>query len=330
MARKWGTSRWGTFRWGGSAEFTALLDRKDGLLPRRRITWKLDAADVDLTQYFLGASAVSQEKERSPDRIAAGDATLNFSNAGGLFTDTNTASFLYNVNYHNRNIVIEVGLELASGTVEYMKVATMKVRSINLSSDKSRVTIRVYDLIRRLLTETVNRKPESTVAVANAANVGNGTCSDVDVKPFVNVSQTWTLNCTLAGASATFSVVGSVSGNIGTATVGTEFLNATTGGIKVTVRSGSVNFALDDKFTFSTVKMMEFNVVNPIKIIWSVMTGTNYDTGADEDWKTRTPQLDGTRTSANVDLNYAAFASAVDNSTFDIKGFVPWDFDHAP
>ena len=325
MAKKWGSAFWGTFKWGGSAEFIALLDRKDGLLPYRRITWELDAGDQNLTSYFLGASAVSIEKERAPDRVAAGDATLTFSNASGIFTDTNTASFLYQVNYHNRNIVIEIGLELADGTIEYMKVATMKVRSIQLSSDKSRVVLRIYDLIRRLLTETVNRKPESTVAVANGANVGNGTCSDIDVKPFVNVSQTWTLTCTLGGSTGTFSVVGSVSGNIGTATVGTEFSNATTGGIKFTLNDGSVDFAIDDIITFSTVKMMEFNVVNPIKIVWSVLTGYNYDTGVAEDWLTRTPQLDSTRASTNVDLNYPAFQTAVSNSTFDLKGFVPWE-----
>lgn len=327
MPQKWGTARWGTFRWGGSPEFTSLLDRKDGLLPHRRITWELDAGDVDLTPYYLGASAIHQEKERSPDRVSAGDATLTFSNESGIFTDTNSSSFLYQVNYHNRNLVIEIGLELANGSIEYMKVATMKVRSINLSSDKSRFTIRVYDQIRRLLTETVNRKPESMVPVAAGANVGNGTCSDIDIKPFVMVSESWTLTCTLGGGSATFSVVGSVSGNIGTATVGTEFLNATTGGIKFTVRSGTVNFSIGDVFTFSTVKMMEFNVVNPIKIIWSVLTGTNWDTGAAEAWQDRTPQLDSTRASTNVDINYPAFELAVDNSTFNLKGFVPWDYD---
>ncbi len=327
MARKWGTSLWGTFRWGVSQEFTELLDRKDGLHPHRRITWELDAGDVDLTSYFLNASAVASEKERAPDRVSAGDATLTFSNAGNLFTDMNTSSFLYGVNYHNRNIVIEIGLEVADGSIEYMKVATMKVRSINLSSDKSRATIRVYDLIRRLLTETVNRKPESMVVVAGGANVGDGTCSDIDVKPFVNVTQTWTLTCTLGGANATFSVVGSVSGNIGTATAGTEFSNAATGGIKFTVQGGTVNFAIGDAFTFSTVKMMEFNVVNPVKIIWSVLTGYNYDTGVAEDWLTRTPQLDSTRSGANVDINYQAFAAAVANSTFDLKGFVPWDYE---
>lgn len=331
MPTKWGTKRWGTFRWGDaeslSAELTALLDRKDGLIPHRRITWKLDAGDQDLTNYFLNVSAVSQEKERAPDRVAAGDATLTFSNTSGVFTDTSTTSILYGINYHNRDIVIEIGLELSDGSVEYIKVATMKVRATNLSSDKSRFTIRVYDLVRRLLTETVNRKPESMMPVANAGNTGNGKCSDIDIMPFVNVSQNWTLTCTLGGGSATFSVVGSVSGNIGTATIGTEFLNATSGGVKFTVRGGDVNFVIGDIFTFSTVKMMEFATTNPVKIIWSILTGYNWDTNIAEDWVARTPQLDHTLTAANVDLNYTAFATAVANSTFDIKGFVAWDKD---
>ncbi|MBS3927810.1 MAG: hypothetical protein KGZ65_04380 [Sphingomonadales bacterium] len=329
--QKWGTSRWGTFLWGGSnsAALTELLDRKDGLHVHRRIIWELDAADQNITPYFLSASSVYQEKERSPDRVAAGDATLTFSNYNDAFTETDSSSFLYNVNYHNRNVTIEVGLELDDGTIEYVKVATMKVRSITLSSDKSRVTIRIYDLIRRLLTETINRKPEAAVAVAGGSNVGNGTCSDVDVKPFVNVSQTWAVTCTLGGGTgvATFSVVGSVSGNIGTLTDGTEFSNATTGGIKLSIRGGTINWVIGDVFTFSTFKMMEYNVVNPVKILWSLLTGVNWDTGLNEDWKARTPQLDGTLNSANVDLNYGGFASAVDNATFDIKGFVPWDYD---
>ena len=329
MSRNWGISYWNTFKWGGSAEFDTLLDRKDGLHPKRRITLKLAAGDVDLTSYFISASSVYQEKERAPDRISAGDATLVFSNASDLFTETNTAGFLYNKIYHNKDIVFEVGLELISGSVEYIKITTMKVKGITFSSDNSRVTIRVYDSIRRLLTETINRKPESMVPTAGASNVGNGKCSDIDIRPFITVAENWTLTCTLGGgdSTATFSVVGSIAGNIGTATSGTEFLNATTGGIKLTIRVGTINWAIDDAFTFSTVKMMEFDVVDPIKIIWSILTGKNFDTGASEGWLDRTPQLSGTLNSSNVDLNYDSFVLAAANTTFDIKGFVPWDQD---
>ena len=329
MATKWGVARWGTFRWGGSVEFSALLDRKDGVHPRRRITLKLDSGDVDLTPYLISASAVYQEKERAPDRMAAGDATMVFSNYNGAFTETNTSSLLYNKKYHNRNIVFELGIELASGTVEYIKVSTMKIRSVSFSVNNSRVTFRVYDQVRRLLTETLNRRPDTMIPVAGAANVGNGKCSEIDIRPFVNVAQSWTLTCTLGGgdSTATFSVVGSVSGNIGTATSGTEFLNATTGGIKFTINTGATVWSLNDAFTFSTVKMMEFNVVNPVKILWSILTGTNFDTGAAEAWQDRTPQLNSTRNSSNPDLLYDAFSIAATNLTFTMKGFVPWDSD---
>ena len=78
------------------------------------------------------------------------------------------------------------------------------------------------------------------VPVAGGSNVGNGVCSEVALRPFVTVAETWTLTCTLGGSSATFSVVGSVSGNIGTATAGTEFTNASSGGLKFTVSNGTV------------------------------------------------------------------------------------------
>lgn len=328
MATLWGAKLWNTFRWGYGEEFDALLDQKTGATVVRRIIWELDAGNQDITEYFVEGSAISQEKERAPDRIVAGDATLIFNNSSGVFTETSSTSFLYNVKYHNRNITFEVGFELADGTFQYAKVATMRARAVDFSSDNSRVTIRVYDMVSRLLTETINRRPATMVPVAGGSNVGNGTVTDIDTKPFVTVAENWTLTCTLGGADgvATFSVVGSVSGALAAATSGTEFLNATTGGIKFTIRAGATNWAIGDAFTFSTVQMMEWSALNPVKVIWSILTGYNYDTAVAEGWLTRTPQLSATKTASNADINWQALVNAIDESQFTIKGFIPWDY----
>ena len=335
MPTKWGLGRWGTFRWGHSTAFYSLLAQKTGVHVHRRIIWRLDAGDQDVTEYFISGATVSAEKERAPDRLTAGDATLIFSNKDGTFTETDSASFLYGVNYHNRNITIEVGLELPSGTIEYHKVATMKVRSVQFADDGGRVTIRVYDQISRLLNESVNRRPSTLLPTAGGSNVGDGDVTEVATRPFTTVAENWTLTCTLGGADgvATFSVVGSVSGNIGTATSGTEFVNATTGGLRFTIRKGTVNWTAADTFTFSTVQMMEWTAKNPIKILWSILTGYNYDTNVAEAWLTRTPQLDRTQSSANTDLDWASFENAVDAadlSLFTLTGFLPWDADLVP
>lgn len=329
MPQKWGQGRWGTFRWAGSNEFQRLLDQKTGVTVKRKLTLELDEGDVDLTAYLKSASAVYQEKERSPDRLAAGDCTITLRNTNQAFCENVSTSLIYGKIYHNKNIVLQVGVDLSNGTTEYLTVATMKVRSLRVSTDGATATMRVYDQVRRLLTETVNRLPSTMVAAAGGSNVGNGKFSEVDVKPFVNVAQNWTVTCTLGGDDgvATFSVVGSVSGNIGTATSGTEFRNATTGGIQFTVSAGDVDWVIGDVFTFTTVKMMEFDTVNPVKIMWSILTGTNFDTGSAEAWQDRTPQLNSTRNSTNPDLNYDAFSAAADIVDMPLKGFIPWDYD---
>ncbi len=248
-----------------------------------------------------------------------------------MFTEDDTASFLNGVNYHNRDIGVELGIELAGGSVEYHRVATMRVSSVGFDS-KDEITIRVYDMVRRMLDEKVNCTPSTMVAVANAGNTGDGDVSEIDTKPFATVTENWTLTCTLGGAdsTATFSVVGSVSGNVGTATSGTEFSNAAVGGIKFTIQAGDADWVIGDKFTFSTAKTREWLSTNPIKILLSILTGYNYNTNVADPWLTRTPQLDRTQSSANTDINWPDFKKAVDDATdalFTLKGYVPWDYD---
>ena len=331
MSTKWGIGRWGTFRWGYSAELDALLAKKTGVHTRPRIIWKLDAGDQDITQYFISGGEVSQEKERAPDRLTVGDAQLTFNNKDNVFTEDNSSSFLYGVDYHNRDISFELGIQLADGSFQYIMAATMRVSSLKVSSESGRAEIRVYDLSALLIGETLNPRPSAMEAVADADNVGDGTMSEVTVKPFVTVAENWTLTCTLGGADsvATFSVVGSVSGNIGTATSGTEFLSATTGGIKFTIQVGDADWVIGDVLTFSTVKTMEWAATNPFKIIWSILTGYNYTTGSAEPWLTRTPQLDSTQSSANTKIDWASFKKAVDDAEGvlpTLKGYIPFGY----
>lgn len=329
MPTLWGAKLWGTFKWGGSDELIAALSAKTGTHPVYRITWKLDDGDQDLTPYFDKAAAVSQTKERAPDKVTAGDCNLSFRNHTDVFTETSSSSFLYGVTYHNRNIVVEIGFEFDDGTIEYVKVATMKVRSVTFSSKSSKVSIRVYDLVSRLIDETVNRRPSTMVAELDAGNTGDGTISDIDTKPFETVSEDWTLTCTTLGGADTaeFSVVGSVSGNIGTATSDVEFSSTGTGGVQFEIEAGAVDWAVDDAITFSTVKMMEWTATNPAKILWALLTGHNYDSGAAEDWHDRTPQLDDTQSNLNTDINHGAWVAAISacENVATLKGFFPWD-----
>ena len=313
-----------------SANFLAAMAALTGTHPVLRIIWKLDAGDQDISQYFLGVSSVTQEKERAPDKITAGDANLTFNNKAGVFTENSTGSFLNAVKYHNRKLTVEVGFDLDDGTTEYVKVATMKVRSLTASSDKGTVNLQIYDLIARILTEKINKRTSAMTPVAGGSNTGNGTMTAIDTKPFKTVAENWTITCTLGGAdaTATFGVVGSVSGNIGTATSGTEFFHASfTGGVKFTIRGGATNWIIGDAFTFSTVQMMEWTTTNPLKIIWSILTGYNYDTNLIEAWSARTPLLDRTQSTANTDLDWTGFQAAVANIDFTVTGFIPWGYD---
>ena len=86
-------------------------------------------------------------------------------------------------------------------------------------------------------------------------NVGAGSCSAIAVQDDYTLTENWTLTCTAESSNAgTFSVVGSVSGNVGNATVGVEFKspNTTAYAIKFTISDSGEDFDIGDTFTFST------------------------------------------------------------------------------
>ena len=107
----------------------------------------------------------------------------------------------------------------------------------------------------RLMDQKLHLRPAAEIPSAASGNVGDGFVTAIETKPFTTINQTWTLTCTLGGgdATATFSVVGSISGNIGTATSGTEFSDGTSDrGVQFTIRVGGVNWIIGDVFAFST------------------------------------------------------------------------------
>jgi flagellar hook protein FlgE len=111
-----------------------------------------------------------------------------------------------------------------------------------------------------------------------ATNVGNGTVSALAATG-ATVAQTITLTATSA---TQFSVVGSVSGNLGTATVGTPF---TSGQLDFTINAGSTAFGAGDTITVPTTPLTLGNVTGiPITgfadgaanqtFNWNVLSGT--------------------------------------------------------
>jgi flagellar hook protein FlgE len=109
-------------------------------------------------------------------------------------------------------------------------------------------------------------------------NTGNGTVSGLSASG-TTVAQTFTLTATSA---TQFSVVGSVSGNLGTATVGTPFTSSQLG---FTINAGSTAFAAGDTITVPTTPVALGDVTGiPITgfadgatnqtFNWNVLSGT--------------------------------------------------------
>lgn len=89
-------------------------------------------------------------------------------------------------------------------------------------------------------------------AVAATGNVGNGTVSNITVNNGDTETEIVSLLCLTPGASANFSVNGSMSGPLGIATNGLAFV-APGNQIGFTVNDGGTHFALNDSFTIPTV-----------------------------------------------------------------------------
>ncbi len=264
--------------------------------------------------------------------MQAGDFDVTFNNESGLFSEFLPGSLFYRVNYHTARIRISQGFVLPDGTTEYEQQATAFIDMLEADQEESRVTLRCRDKIRVLLDRFIHQRPTVETADPDGSNVGDGTITAIETKPFKTKNENWTIVCTTPGGDgvAEFSVTGSVSGSVGPAMSGTEFSTGDgAGGIKFTISNGNVDWDTGDEFTFTTKQYPEWSAVNVIKIIWSILTGYNYDTDTQEAWSGLVLDFDHTKSNANTDLDYAAFVEAISDTTaignFNLTGRVPYD-----
>lgn len=108
--------------------------------------------------------------------------------------------------------------------------------------------------------------PSATVPVpaggSPTTNVGDGTIS-TPVPSSATLTEDFTITCTIPGGAnvGEFSVTGSVSGLLGTATSDEEFVDADQK-VRFTLTAGGTPWAVDDEFTFSTVAGTVLNEAN--------------------------------------------------------------------
>jgi hypothetical protein len=94
-------------------------------------------------------------------------------------------------------------------------------------------------------------------AVPGGSNVGNGTVGSLSVNSTFTKTESWTLTCIHAVANGgLFSVVGSVSGAKGVATVGSSYvtnvITPANSELGFTVADGAIDFAIGDTFAIAT------------------------------------------------------------------------------
>lgn len=289
---------------------------------------------TDITDYYLEGAQFEQIKERAPDEIQAGDFDIVLANHDDKFSEYVASSLIYGTQYHLARIKVSQGFILPDGTESYIVQAIGYIDELEADDGNSKVTFRCRDLIRLILDSKLHPRPTAEVPAKNTANAGNGVVSTIETKPFKTINETWTLTCTTGGAdgAAIFSVVGSVTGSKGNATSGTEFSTGSgTGGIKFTITAGSAAWVIGDIFTFSTKQYPQWSTVNIIKIIWSVLTGYNYDTDTQEAWSAQVLSLDHTQSSSNTQIDYDAFVEAIDQTNavgfLNLTGYAAYDED---
>jgi hypothetical protein len=290
----------------------------------------VDGNATDISDWYIEGAQFEQVKDRAVSEIQAGNFDVVLSNHDDYFSEFVSTSIFFEKQYHGAKIRISVGFIVPSGTTVWQTVGVGFIDSLEaFPSGESKITLRCRDLLGYLLDTNINNTPAAETPVADGGNVGTGSMSAVSVLPFKTVNENWTITCTTPGADATaiFSVVGSVTGAKGNATSGTEFTTGTgTGGIKFTISGGGVNWSAGDHFHFTTKQHPEWSAVNLVKILWSILTGYNYDGDTIEAWSAQVLALDSTQTTANTDLDYAAFVQAISDvdalGVFDLTGYL--------
>lgn len=300
-----------------SAEFITEMERLRGALIKPKVELILDGGTFDVSAYYISGGDSDQEKERNADKLSTGDASFIFSNYSNYFSELDSTSILYGVKYHNRKIRVSIGLMLADGSIECVAMGTYKIKKLEINQGNNQVIFYCNDLICKIIDEKLNIYP--TGLIPTTTGTGNGIISELATKPFATISE----NITITFSSDTsFTVVGSISGALGSGTVGTLF-TATGNVCRFLISAGETAFINGDIITFSTYQYPQFTDVNIIKIIWALLTGYDYDTDTQLNWGDRASiNLDHTQSTANTDLNYADFADAISKISISLTGYV--------
>lgn len=104
------------------------------------------------------------------------------------------------------------------------------------------------DLLSRLRRFITGRASTSTPVYTGT---GNGSLSAIETYP-ATITENWTVECIAAAPDGgAFSVVGSVSGALSDAVVGTPYVSAH---LNFTISDSSIDFIVGDKFTFTTTR----------------------------------------------------------------------------
>lgn len=316
-----------------SAAFLSAMDQQQGITPRTKVEFIDKSANVtDITAYYLSGANFEQVRQRAVAEIQAGQFDIVFTNQDDEFSEYKVGSLLYNLDYHGARIRVSEGFLLPDGTLEYAVQCVLFIDQLTTDPTLSEVTFSCRDVMGFIMDQKLHAHPSGEVPLADSGNIGDGIVTGVAKLPFVTVNENWTITCTGGGADgvAVFSVVGSISGSIGPATSGTEFVSAIKG-IRFTIHGGVTNWSIGDKFTFSLKQHPEWTAMNAGKIIWSILTGYDWDTNTIEPFSDLVFGFDHTQSDSNVDIDYNAFSTVIAIidaiGVFDIKGFIPYDTD---
>lgn len=316
-----------------SPAFLKEMDRQQGITPRTKVEFIDKAANVtDVTDHYLSGANFEQVRQRAVGEIQAGSASIVFTNTDDLFSEYKIGSLLYNLDYHGAQIAVSQGFLLPDGTLEYTPQFTLFIDELMTDPLLSEVTFSCRDILGFIMDQKLHAHPDDELAVPDPGNVGNGIIASIAKLPFVSVNETWTITCTTPGADtvAQFSVAGSISGSVGPATSGVLFENDAHG-IRFKISGGLTDWSLGDKFLIVMHQSPEWDTVNAGKIIWSILTGYNWDTNTLENFAPLVFDFDHTQSSANTDIDYDAFATVIAIieaiGVFTIKGFIPYDSD---
>ena len=159
------------------------------------------------------------------------------------------------------------------------------------------------------------------IGTVGYTGTGDGTLTGIEAAPAA-VTETWTLTCTAGGATGTFSVVGSVSGAMAAATVGTPYSAAL---IEFTINDGAADFIIGDAFTIPVTQGAATAAGIAYDILRYDTSGTNHElimmapglTGLEEIYF-------GLRTYHDVGADYynllaGMFTGYVSGNTFDTQ-----------